>query len=86
MRVGQVIARDEPLITRALWARMALMVPTIAGVTLGWFAYRTAAGVPAAQVQTEAFTLLALCEWWNVLNWEKIAARYAAARNGMLKV
>ena len=29
------IARDEPLITRALWARMALMVPTIAGVTLG---------------------------------------------------
>ncbi len=62
------IARDEPLITRALWARMALMVPTIAGVTLGWFAYRTAAGVPAAQVQTEAFTLLALCEWWNVLN------------------
>ena len=24
--------------------------------------------MPAAQVQTEAFTLLALCEWWNVLN------------------
>ncbi|MBL8619958.1 MAG: HAD-IC family P-type ATPase [Myxococcales bacterium] len=62
------IARDEPLITRALVTRMALMVPTIAGVTLGWFAYRTGAGVPAAQVQTEAFTLLALCEWFNVLN------------------
>ncbi len=62
------IARDEPLISRALLARMALMVPTIAGVTLGWFVYRTSAGVPAGQVQTEAFTLLALCEWWNVLN------------------
>jgi magnesium-transporting ATPase (P-type) len=24
--------------------------------------------VPPAQVQTETFTLLALCEWWNVLN------------------
>jgi Fe-Mn family superoxide dismutase len=27
-----------------------------------------------------------LAAWWNVLNWEKIAARYAAARGGTLKV
>ena len=27
-----------------------------------------------------------LAAWWNVLNWEKIGERYAAARNGTLKV
>ncbi len=27
-----------------------------------------------------------LASWWNVLNWEKIAARYAAARDGTLRV
>jgi Fe-Mn family superoxide dismutase len=27
-----------------------------------------------------------LAAWWNVLNWEKIAARYAAARNGTLRI
>jgi Fe-Mn family superoxide dismutase len=27
-----------------------------------------------------------LTAWWNVLNWEKIAARYEAARNGTLRV
>jgi Ca2+-transporting ATPase len=29
---------------------------------------RLAAGVPEAQVRTETFTLLAICEWFNVLN------------------
>jgi magnesium-transporting ATPase (P-type) len=59
---------DEPLIDRALLLRMALMVPAIVVVTLGWLIARTAAGAPAGQVQTETFTLLALCEWFNVLN------------------
>ncbi len=27
-----------------------------------------------------------LTAWWNVLNWEKIAARYEAAKNGTLRV
>jgi len=62
------IARDEPLLSRELLSRMALMVPTIVFVTLGWFTLRTAQGVSAAQVQTETFTLLAVCEWFNVLN------------------
>jgi Ca2+-transporting ATPase len=47
---------------------MAGMIPAIVASTLGWFLYRTHQGVPAAQVQTEAFTLLAVCEWFNVLN------------------
>jgi magnesium-transporting ATPase (P-type) len=59
---------DEPLLDRVLRARLFVMVPTITAVTLGWFVWRHAAGVDAAQVRTETFTLLALCEWCNVLN------------------
>jgi Ca2+-transporting ATPase len=47
---------------------MAFMVPAIVISTLGWFALRSAAGVPENQVRTETFTLLAICEWFNVLN------------------
>ncbi len=62
------IAADEPLLTRVLLTRMAFMVPTIVAVTLGWLIVRLRAGVSPAQVQTETFTLLAICEWFNVLN------------------
>jgi Ca2+-transporting ATPase len=62
------ISPDEPLLTRMLLVRMAFIVPAIVASTLGWFIVRTAAGVPAAQVQTETFTLLVVCEWFNVLN------------------
>ncbi|MCI0569510.1 MAG: HAD-IC family P-type ATPase [Myxococcaceae bacterium] len=62
------ISRDEPLLTRMLLTRMGLMVPAIVVSTLGWFIVRTAQGVPEAQVRTETFTLLAICEWFNVLN------------------
>lgn len=62
------ISRKEPLLTRAMLLRMAFFVPTIAIVTLGWFVMRTEAGIPVAQVRTEAFTLLVICEWFNVLN------------------
>jgi magnesium-transporting ATPase (P-type) len=62
------ISPQEPLLTRIMLSRMAVMVPAIALSTLGWFTARTAAGIPAEQVQTETFTLLAICEWFNVLN------------------
>jgi len=62
------IPRDEPLLTRTLLTRMAFMVPAIVVSTLGWFIARIEAGVPEAQVRTETFTLLAICEWFNVLN------------------
>lgn len=62
------IPPTEPLFTRILLTRMAFMVPAIVVSTLGWFIFRTATGVPEAQVRTEAFTLLAICEWYNVLN------------------
>ena len=62
------ISPREPLITRALWNRIALMTPTIAGVSLGWFIARLSTGIPFEIVRTETFTLLAVCEWFNVLN------------------
>jgi Ca2+-transporting ATPase len=62
------ISTTEPLITAAMWNRVALMTPTIAGVTLAWFVVRTWSGIPFAIARTETFTLLAVCEWFNVLN------------------
>jgi Ca2+-transporting ATPase len=62
------IARDEPLLSRTLLHRMAFMTPVIAASTLGWFVYRHSLGLPFAQVQTETFTVLAVCQWFNVLN------------------
>lgn len=62
------ISRDEPLITPGLLHRLVFMTPAIAASTLGWFIYRLSTGLPFAQVQTETFTVLAVCQWFNVLN------------------
>jgi Ca2+-transporting ATPase len=62
------IPADQPLLDRVLLTRFAFMVPAIIASTLGWFIFRTRAGVPIDQVRTETFTLLAICEWFNVLN------------------
>jgi Ca2+-transporting ATPase len=47
---------------------MALMVPAVVLSVLGWYVARSHAGIDPAVVRTEAFTLLAICEWYNVLN------------------
>jgi len=44
------------------------MTPAIVVSTLGWFVARIQAGVPLVQAQSETFTLLVVCEWFNVLN------------------
>jgi Ca2+-transporting ATPase len=62
------IPSDEPLITRALLRRIGCMTPAIVISTLGWFTARVAAGVPLVQAQSETFTLLVVCEWFNALN------------------
>ncbi len=62
------ISPREPLLNRVLLTRMAFMTPAIAGSTLGWFVYRLSLGVPFPQVQTETFTVMAVCQWFNVLN------------------
>jgi Ca2+-transporting ATPase len=62
------IASREPLLTRALVKRAAFMISAMAASTLGWFALRSATGVPEVLVRTETFTVLAICQWFNVLN------------------
>jgi len=62
------IARSEPLLTRLMLHRMLFMTPAIAVSTLGWFVHRLSLGLPFAQVQTETFTVLAVCQWFNVLS------------------
>ena len=77
------IRTGEPLITRAILRRMAVMVPTSAAATFGYFVWRLSAGVPFPLVQTETFTLLAVCQWFNVLNCE--SATRSALRLGLFK-
>ncbi|MBI5368792.1 MAG: HAD-IC family P-type ATPase, partial [Planctomycetes bacterium] len=71
---------DQPLVTRSSYGRVVLMTAAIVVSTLGWFAGRLAYGVPFPQVQSETFTLLAVCEWFNVLN-SRSAVRSAFDRS-----
>ncbi len=57
-----------PLLSFDLLKRVALMTPVMAASTFGYFIWRVAEGVPLVQVQTETFTVLAACQWFNVLN------------------
>ncbi len=77
------VATHEPLITRSMLRRMAVMVPTSVVATLGYFIWRQSTNVPFGLVQTETFTLLAVCQWFNVLNCESATA--SALRLGVFK-
>lgn len=77
------VPRDDRLLGRALLLRVALMTPMIAAVTFGWFAWRLGQGVPMPVVGTETFTILAMCQWFNVLNCQSSTA--SALRLGLLR-
>ncbi len=62
------VPRQESILSRSMLVRVAFMVLAMAVATLGWFVWRQAQGVPFPQVQTETFTLLAVCQWFNVLS------------------
>ncbi len=62
------VPRDEPILSGPLLRRMLLMSGVITAVTLGFFAARLAGGAPFERVRTETFTLLAVCEWFNLAN------------------
>lgn len=64
------IALGAPLVTPEMGRRMLLIVPAMVAVSLGYFTARLESGAPFPQVQTETFTLVALCQWFNVLNCE----------------
>jgi len=58
----------EPLMNGAALWRAALMSTTMAASVLGLYAWHLQQGLPLAVTQTAAFTVLAVCEWFNVLN------------------
>jgi Ca2+-transporting ATPase len=69
MKRAPVPRNDRLLSNEMLW-RVALMTPTIALATFGWFVWRQADGMAYEMVRTETFTVLAVCQWFNVLNCE----------------
>jgi potassium/sodium efflux P-type ATPase len=62
------IPTNQPLLDRALLMRIPLMVMASVTSTFGWFFYRTSLGISPDLVQSETFTVLAVCQWFNVLN------------------
>ena len=68
------VPRDDRLLGAEMLRRVALMTPMIAAVSFGWFAWRLDQGVAIEIVRTETFTVLAMCQWFNVLNCQSARA------------
>ena len=62
------VPRRAPLLGREQIGRVALLAGSAALVGLAWFGWRLAQEVPLVRVRTEVFTLVALTQWFNVLN------------------
>jgi Ca2+-transporting ATPase len=73
----------QALLTRPMLGRLALMAATSAGLVLAYFTWRLSTGVELDLVRTETFTLLAVCQWFNVLNCR--SARQSALSLGVLR-
>jgi magnesium-transporting ATPase (P-type) len=81
------VPRDDPLLDRDMRVRIALMALTTVAVCATWYATRLHAGIALEQVRTEVFTLLAVSQWFNVLNCEsalRSALRLGVVRNRWL--
>jgi Ca2+-transporting ATPase len=64
----QPVPSSQPLLDKELLSRLPVMVLASVISTFGWFIYRTSSGASLKLVQTETFTVLAVCQWFNVLN------------------
>jgi Ca2+-transporting ATPase len=62
------VLREDRLLDHPMLRRLLLMVPLTAAIVFGWFAWRVSQGAAVELVRTETFTLLAMCQWFNVLN------------------
>jgi len=58
----------EPLVNRTMLQRMAVMATASIISVFGYFVWRLSTGAPIEQVRSETFTVLAVCQWFNVLN------------------
>jgi Ca2+-transporting ATPase len=64
------IPAGAALLGREVLGRMTVMVTASVAATFGFYLWRLATGAPLELVRTETFTLLAVCQWFNVLNCE----------------
>lgn len=77
------VPRHDRLLDRQMLGRTALMALTAAAVAFGWFAWRLRSGAPIELVRTEVFTLVAVTQWFNMLNCQSASA--SALRGGLLR-
>jgi Ca2+-transporting ATPase len=77
------VRRDDRLIDRGMLLRVLLMSTGAVVVCFGWFAWRLDAGIAVDTVRTETFTLLVMCQWFNVLNCQSSST--SALRLGLLR-
>jgi len=77
------VPRDDPLLGGGALVRVALMAASTVVVTFGWFVWRLGEGVPIDAVRSETFTVLVICQWFNVLNCQ--SATRSALNLGLLR-
>lgn len=77
------VPRNDRLLDKAMLWRIATLVPMAVVATFGWFVWRLSNGVQYEVVRTETFTILALCQWFNVLNCQ--SASHSALTFGILR-
>ena len=77
------VSRNERLLDNTMLWRIAMLTPMAVAATFGWFAWRQSQGTPYDLVRTETFTVLALCQWFNVLNCQ--SATRSALQFGILR-
>jgi Ca2+-transporting ATPase len=58
----------EPLVNRLMLQRMAVMAAGSVISVFGYFVWRLSTGASLEQVRSETFTVLAVSQWFNVLN------------------
>ncbi|MFO1267948.1 MAG: HAD-IC family P-type ATPase [Rubrivivax sp.] len=68
------VPRDDALFDRTMLVRTALMALTAVAAAFGWFAWRLHEGAPIDAVRTEVFTLVAVTQWFNVINCQSATA------------
>jgi Ca2+-transporting ATPase len=77
------VPAGEPLLTRAMLGRLALMVAASVTSVFGYFVWRLSTGAPLEEVRTETFTLLVVSQWFNALNCR--SERLSALGSGLLR-
>nr|WP_308606532.1 HAD-IC family P-type ATPase [Massilia sp. DJPM01] len=77
------VPRNDRLLDNAMLWRIAALTPMAVIATFGWFAWRQSQGLSYDLIRTETFTVLALCQWFNVLNCQ--SASRSALQFGILR-